>query len=179
MLRRLLPVVLVAVVAAGCGGGDDGGAAVDATGTSAAVSTTTPLATTTSKPPLVSTTATTAPTTATTAPATTAPPTTAAPELDSFPTAKAAADALFDAWVDGDEDAARHVAPGDVVDTLFRSDGSTASETYIDQDCIDDPEGGPGFWCQWSYEGGAMSIVVEPDPSVQAFRITDIRFFAD
>jgi hypothetical protein len=93
----------------------------------------------------------------------------------TYRTPEAAAKCLFNAWVDDDKSTARTCAADIAVDELFShpADGAETNMTY--QGCAEE---GLQFRCSWSYDGGAMGMLVV-DSDVNGWLVSDLEYVAD
>jgi hypothetical protein len=163
-MRRLLAGIsgLLLVVTVGCG---SSGSKSSSSSTSSSSSATTTTTTTTS--------------TTTTTTTTTAPPSTTTAPVNGGSTPEITAQGLYDRWVADDRAGAAAFANPDVLTELFAKSGAGAN--WMFQGCSG-TAGGAG--CQFSYEGGAVTMILVNqanigDGSLTGYRVSSISFTAD
>jgi hypothetical protein len=167
-LLAAIVVVLIAIVLLQ-GDDDDDTVAGGSTTTSSVAG-----SSTSSSAPASSTTSTTAPTTTTTSPVITVDPADCAAAGSSEPKVGQAAEALFDAWVRGDEACAHELTTPAAFNELFSRDGTGAQDQF--QGCEQKLHPMAHTDCSFSYEGGATHYLGTFD---SGWRFYDIQQVAD
>jgi hypothetical protein len=169
-LLAAIVVVLIAILLLQAGDDDD------STVVDGSTTTTTSVGSTTSSSTAASTTTSTtkAPTTTTTSPVTTVDPATCKAAGASEQKVGQAAEALFDAWVRGDEACAHQLATDAAVAELFDRDGREAQDQL--QGCSQVLLPSPHADCSFTYEGGATHYLGKFD---SGWRFYDIQQVAD
>lgn len=82
---------------------------------------------------------------------------------------------LFDAWKAGDRNRGLEVASAKAVSTIFHAPFDPHGVPYTYQGCTAEPH---GWACQWSYEGGAMTMHVRGSKTA-GYAVRSVTYIAD
>ncbi len=169
IIAALLLVIVVVLIILLLLQDDDDEGAVDSFSTTSSVSststTTGPSSTTTSPAP-----------TTTGAPAVTVPPDECAEAGENPAQPGPAAEAVFEAWVRGDEDCAATLMTPAALAELFSRDGDGATDDF--QGCTEEELPDPHADCAFTYEGGATHYLMNYSPT-DGWKVFDLTQVAD